>query len=335
MRERICDIFLQREKDNLSKHAFLTENTRGRKYAYNPCINRTEFQRDRDRIIHSKAFRRLMHKTQVFLLPIDEHYRNRMTHTLEVTQIARIIARALKLNEDLAEAGALGHDLGHTPFGHSGERALDYILPEGFRHNEQSLRVVDYLEREGEGLNLTFEVRDAILCHTGDEPAATLEGRIIKIADRIAYINHDIDDACRAGLLSESDIPTEIRDVLGADHGERITSLVKATIQNGVENGIAVAEPFGRAMDELRSFMFERVYRHEKAMGEDGKVLNMITFLYEHFSAHPDSIPQEYLKYAERDGIGTVTADFIAGMTDRYALGCFTELFVPKVWQYK
>jgi len=319
----------------LCDDAFRVKNTRGRIIPVKECPVRTEFQRDRDRITHSKSFRRLMHKMQVFLAPEGDHYRTRLTHTLEVAQIARTIARALRLNEDLTEAAALGHDLGHTPFGHSGERALDYLLPEGFRHNEQSLRVVDFLENEGEGLNLTYEVRDAILCHTGDEPAFTFEGRIIKIADRIAYINHDIDDAARAGILNINDIPKDISDLLGNTHGQRITTLVTAAIENGTENGIGLTEPYNEAMDRLRDFMFERVYRNEKAKGEDGKVVNMITFLYEHFSAHPESIPAEYMKYAERDGISVVTADFIAGMTDRYALGCFNELFVPKVWQYK
>ena len=331
----IKDRTLAFEDAFLCDDAFRVKNTRGRIIPVKECPVRTEFQRDRDRITHSKSFRRLMHKMQVFLAPEGDHYRTRLTHTLEVAQIARTIARALRLNEDLTEAAALGHDLGHTLFGHSGERALDYLLPEGFRHNEQSLRVVDFLENEGEGLNLTYEVRDAILCHTGDEPAFTFEGRIIKIADRIAYINHDIDDAARAGILNINDIPKDISDLLGNTHGQRITTLVTAAIENGTENGIGLTEPYSEAMDRLRDFMFERVYRNEKAKGEDGKVVNMITFLYEHFSAHPESIPDEYMKYAERDGISVVTADFIAGMTDRYALGCFNELFVPKVWQYK
>ncbi len=323
------------EDNFLCPQAFRVKNTQGRVKPVSECPVRTEFQRDRDRIIHSKSFRRLMHKMQVFLAPEGDHYRTRLTHTLEVAQIARTIARALRLNEDLVEASALGHDLGHTPFGHSGERALDYLLPGGFRHNEQSLRVVDYLENEGEGLNLTFEVRDAILCHTGDVPASTLEGRIIKIADRIAYINHDIDDAVRAGILRNSDIPKEISELLGNNHSQRITTLVSAAVSHGVENDIGLLYPYDEAMDKLRDFMFERVYRNETAKSEDGKVRSMITFLYEHFSAHPETIPHEYLKYADRDGIGVVTADFIAGMTDRYAIGCFNELFVPKVWQYK
>ena len=313
--------------------------------------DRSDFLRDYDRLIFSAPFRRLQNKTQVFPLPGSIFVHNRLTHSLEVSCVGRSlgnrVSRALlKRHPELADslvgeignivsAACLAHDLGNPPFGHSGERALNYLLPEGFRHNEQSLRVVDYLENEGEGLNLTFEVRDAILCHTGDEPASTLEGRIIKIADRIAYINHDIDDAARAGIINNSDIPKDISDLLGNTHGQRITSLVTAAIENGVENGIGLLPEYAKAMDELREFMFERVYRNEKAKGEDGRVVSMITFLYEHFSAHLESIPLEYMKYAERDGISVVTADFIAGMTDRYALGCFNDLFVPRVWQYK
>ncbi len=331
----IKDSILAYEEAFLCDAAFHVKDTKGREKSVRECTVRTEFQRDRDRIIHSKSFRRLMHKMQVFLAPEGDHYRTRLTHTLEVAQIARTIARALRLNEDLTEAAALGHDLGHTPFGHSGERALNQLLPNGFRHNEQSLRVVDFLENDGEGLNLTYEVRDAILCHTGDEQASTLEGRIIKIADRIAYINHDIDDAARAGILSNSDIPKDISDLLGDSHSKRITSLVTAAIENGVENGIGLIEPYAQAMNELRKFMFERVYMNAIAKSEDGKVLNMLTFLFEYFSSNPQYIPNEYLKYANKDGIQVITADFIAGMTDRYALGCFNELFVPKVWQYK
>lgn len=331
----IKDVTLMREDELLCNEAFKTKNTKGRMHSISECPIRTEFQRDRDRIIHSKSFRRLMHKMQVFLLPQGDHYRTRLTHTLEVSQIARTIARALRLNEDLTEAASLGHDLGHTPFGHSGERALDKLLDGGFRHNEQSLRVVDKLENDGNGLNLTYEVRDAIVCHTGKKQADTLEGRIIRIADRIAYINHDIDDANRAGLLSDEDIPKEISDVLGKTHSERITSLVKATIDYGVENGIGMLEPYATAMDELREFMFERVYFNQIAKSEDGKVMNMITFLFEHFIHHKDLIPKECIIHEPEDGIEKVAADYIAGMTDRYALGCFEEFFVPKVWQYK
>ncbi len=323
------------EKSFLCKDAFLTENTRGRLKGAEECPIRTEFQRDRDRIIHCKSFRRLMHKMQVFLAPEGDHYRTRLTHTLEVTQIARTIARALRLNEDLTEAAALGHDLGHTPFGHSGERALNDLLPGGFRHNEQSLRVVDLLENGGEGLNLTYEVRNGILCHTGPIPAETFEGRIVKTADRIAYINHDIDDAVRAGIISAADIPEDISETLGRTHSERISTLVRAAIEHGTENGIGLTEPYADAMDRLRDFMFERVYYNEIAKSEDGKVAGMIEFLFEYFGAHPEQIPDEYTKYALMDGVGKVTADYIAGMTDRYAIGCFEELFVPKVWQYK
>lgn len=323
------------EKSFLCKDAFLTENTRGRLKGAEECPIRTEFQRDRDRIIHCKSFRRLMHKMQVFLAPEGDHYRTRLTHTLEVTQIARTIARALRLNEDLTEAAALGHDLGHTPFGHSGERALNDLLPGGFRHNEQSLRVVDLLENGGEGLNLTYEVRNGILCHTGPIPAETFEGRIVKTADRIAYINHDIDDAVRAGIISAADIPEDISEKLGRTHSERISTLVRAAIEHGTENGIGLTEPYADAMDRLRDFMFERVYYNEIAKSEDGKVAGMIEFLFEYFGAHPEQIPDEYTKYALMDGVGKVTADYIAGMTDRYAIGCFEELFVPKVWQYK
>ena len=323
------------EKSFLCKDAFLTENTRGRLKGAEECPIRTEFQRDRDRIIHCKSFRRLMHKMQVFLAPEGDHYRTRLTHTLEVTQIARTIARALRLNEDLTEAAALGHDLGHTPFGHSGERALNDLLPGGFRHNEQSLRVVDLLENGGEGLNLTYEVRNGILCHTGPIPAETFEGRIVKTADRIAYINHDIDDAVRAGIISAADIPEDISETLGRTHSERISTLVRAAIEHGTENGIGLTEPYADAMDRLRDFMFERVYYNEIAKSEDGKVAGMIEFLFEYFGAHPEQIPDEYTKYSLMDGVGKVTADYIAGLTDRYAIGCFEELFVPKVWQYK
>ncbi|MBR4798862.1 MAG: deoxyguanosinetriphosphate triphosphohydrolase [Clostridia bacterium] len=326
------------ERAFLCKQAFLSENTKGRLKPMEPCPIRTEFQRDRDRIIHSKSFRRLMHKMQVFLAPEGDHYRTRLTHTLEVAQIARTIARALRLNEDLTEACALGHDLGHTPFGHSGERALNELLKargEEFRHNEQSLRVVDLLENGGEGLNLTYEVRDGIVNHTGERDAHTLEGCIIRVADRIAYINHDIDDAARAGLLTDDDIPKEISEVLGSTHSERIDTLVSAAVNHGTEHGIGMDEPYAKAMDDLRAFMFEKVYKNKIAKSEDEKVTKMLTFLYEYFTGHPESIPQEYLKYAERDGVYRAAADYIAGMTDRYAIGCFESLYVPKVWQYK
>lgn len=329
------DVTLLREEQFLCKQAFLTRQTKGRLYPVEPCPVRTEFQRDRDRITHCKSFRRLMHKMQVFLAPEGDHYRTRLTHTLEVTQIARTMARALRLNEDLTEAAALGHDLGHTPFGHSGERALNNLCWGGFRHDEQSLRVVDKLENNGEGLNLTAEVRDAILHHSGANRASTCEGRLLKLADRIAYINHDIDDACRAGILTDAEIPVHIRDGLGRTHSDRITSLVTAVINHGTEQDIGMTEPYGTLMEELRQFMFDRVYTHPIAKGEDGKVLSMIGFLFEYFCKEPDRVPMEYRKYMEMDGVERAVTDYIAGMTDRFAIGCFEELFVPRTWSYK
>ena len=332
----MADFDYRRDREDLllCPEAFRTRDTKGRLRPLPPDPVRTEFQRDRDRITHCKSFRRLMHKMQVFLAPEGDHYRTRLTHTLEVAQVGRTIARALALNEDLVEAAALGHDLGHTPFGHSGERALDKLCEGGFRHYEQSLRVVDKLEREGEGLNLTYEVRDAILKHTNAE-AETLEGRLVKLADHIAYINHDIDDARRAGILQESEIPKDIVAVLGNTHGERIEALVLATIRNGVKNGIGVEEPYGQAMRDLKEFMFEHVYKNPIAKSEDGKVTGVIEFLFEYFCGHSEKIADEYRKYIPEDGVQRAVADYIAGMTDRYAIGCFESLFVPKVWSYK
>lgn len=329
------EVTLRREEQFLCPQAFLTKNTAGRLHPVVPCPVRTEFQRDRDRITHCKSFRRLMHKMQVFISPAGDHYRTRLTHTLEVAQIARTLARALCLNEDLTEAAALGHDLGHTPFGHSGERALNRLCDGGFRHYEQSLRVVDKLENGGEGLNLTAEVRDAILNHSGENRASTCEGRLLKMADRIAYINHDIDDACRAGLLRPEEIPEEISGVLGRTHSDRITSLVCAVVDHGAEPDVGMEEPYGSVMEQLRQFLFERVYRNAVAKGEEERVSALIGFLFEHFCAHPEKIPPEYRKYMEEDGVQRVVADYIAGMTDRFATACFEELFVPHVWSEK
>ena len=255
----LCEMFLEREKQTLSPHAFLTSNTRGRDYPYVPCTMRTEFQRDRDRIIHSQSFRRLMNKTQVFLAPKGDHYRTRLTHTLEVTQIARIIARGLQLNEDLTEAVAMGHDLGHTPFGHAGEEVMQSLYSKDFTHYKQSLRVVEKLENDGRGLNLTWEVRDGILNHTGSCMASTLEGVIVKFADRIAYINHDIDDACRAGILAEEDIPLPLREALGKSHGERINNMVTSVItaSTGVAE-IRMEPQLWEATQALRTFCLRR-----------------------------------------------------------------------------
>lgn len=330
----MCDIFLERERSTLSRYAFLTANTRGREHPYEKCKMRTEFQRDRDKIIHSQSFRRLMNKTQVFLAPAGDHYRTRLTHTLEVTQIARIIARALRLNEDLTEAAALGHDLGHTPFGHAGETALQTCFDPGFTHYKQSLRVVEKLENGGEGLNLTWEVRNGIVNHTGKHIAATLEGVIVKFADRIAYINHDIDDACRAGVLKEEDIPKDITDVLGTGHSVRINTMVNSIIESSHERPyIMMSDEVGKATNELRDFLFEHVYRNPIAKSEEAKSQELLIKLFDHYCKNPDKLPQLYKNNLEREGVGRCVCDFISGMTDRYAIDVYQDLFVPKVWR--
>ena len=329
----ICDIFLERERQSLSPYAFLTANTAGRDHPSTPCTNRTEFQRDRDRIIHSAAFRRLMHKTQVFLAPAEDHYRTRLTHTLEVTQIARGIARALRLNEDLAEAAALGHDLGHTPFGHAGEQALQHCYDPGFRHYKQSLRVVERLEKDGRGLNLTREVRDGIVNHTGKHMASTLEGVIVKFADRIAYINHDIDDACRAGILTLDDIPADLLRVLGRGHSERINTMVTSVI-TASENSpvITMTEEVGDATARLRAFLFDRVYRNPIAKGEESKAKELLLRLFEYFCQNPERMPELYVRNLEEEGVGRCVCDYLAGMTDRYAIELYRALYIPRVW---
>ncbi len=330
----MCDVFLQREKETLSPYAFLTSNTRGRDYPYVPCEIRTEFQRDRDRIIHCQSFRRLMNKTQVFLAPVGDHYRTRLTHTLEVTQIARIIARALRLNEDLTEAAALGHDLGHTPFGHAGEAEMQKLYSPEFTHYRQSLRVVEKLENNGRGLNLTWEVRDGIVNHTGKHMASTLEGVIVKFADRIAYINHDIDDACRAGILKPDDIPAELRRILGETHGERINRMVTSVIEASTDRPEIAMEPKIReATDQLREFLFDSVYTNPIAKAEDGKARGVIAALYTYFSEHPEKMPSLYRGIAESEGAGRAACDYISCMTDRFAIDTYQQLYVPKVWR--
>lgn len=330
----VCDFFLKNEKKNLSEFACLTSNTRGREHPCEPCSNRTEFQRDRDKIIHSQSFRRLNNKTQVFLAPAGDHYRTRLTHTLEVTQIARIIARALRLNEDLTEAAALGHDLGHTPFGHAGEAALQECYSADFTHYKQSLRVVERLEKNGRGLNLTYEVRDGILNHSGCNQASTLEGIIIKYADRIAYINHDIDDACRAGVLSVDDIPRDILDVIGYDHGDRINTMVSATIENSVGKPyISMGDEVQAATDELRAFLFKNVYRNSAVQSEDAKAQELLIKLFGYYVKNPDRMPKFYFENTKDEPVERCVCDFISGMTDRYAIETYNELFVPKVWR--
>ncbi len=332
----------QREHEILSSDASFADESEGRARSAEPDILRTDFQRDRDKILHTKSFRRLSHKTQVFLAAEGDHFRTRLTHTLEVAQIARTIARALGLNEDLAEAISLGHDLGHTPFGHTGEEALASCLarhrgidpssPEAmslYRHNEQSLRVVERIENGGKGLNLTPEVRDGIVCHTGEVRAETLEDRIVATADRIAYVNHDIDDAIRAGILSERDLPDSTHTVLGPDHSSRIETLVLDMVEtSAAAEDILMSEHVWAAMMELRAFLFERVYTSEMVMAEVVKATHLVSDLFDHYVEHPGEIPQEYHLISDGDDLRAV-ADFIAGMTDRYAKNLYQRLFIP------
>lgn len=323
----------------LSEKAQFSDESRGRPKPEAQRENdvRTCYQRDSDRILHSKSFRRLMHKTQVFLQPEGDHYRTRMTHTLEVARIARTITRALRLNEDLSEAIAFGHDLGHTPFGHAGEVALSEVTGTPFRHNEQSLRVVDDLENGGHGLNLTYEVRMGILGHSRHSRLPeTLEGQIVRKSDQIAYINHDIDDAMRAGILTDQDIPREIADVLGNTHRERINSLVTDMIFHTRHSGeLGMTAEVEQAMEALRSFMFERVYKNPKAKGEEAKARDILKQLYEYYIRHPDAIPADFRPQLDFDGMERTVCDYIAGMTDKYAMYKYEELFIPLAWQVR
>ena len=322
---------LRRERETLSKYAMHCEDTKGRKITIEECPVRTAYQRDRDRILHCSAFRRLKDKTQVFLAPDNVHYRTRLTHTLEVSQIARTIARSLSLNEDLTEAIALGHDLGHTPFGHAGERALAAVYEKGFTHFEQSLRVVDILEHGGEGLNLTYEVRDGILCHTRGKEADTLEGRIVKLSDKIAYINHDIDDACRGGVLSEDDIPLDIRMALGFSKADRINTMVMSAIEN-TDSELRMSDEVKGAFDELHTFMFKYVYTNPVCKSEEGKAENMVKELFRYYSRNPSEMPKFYYEIAKREGPERAACDYISGMSDSYCLKRFSDLFIPKTW---
>lgn len=320
------------EKEQLSPFAALSSNTKGRLQPEDPCPVRTAFQRDRDRIIHSKSFRRLKHKTQVFISPSGDHYRTRLTHTLEVAQIARTIAKALRLNEDLTEAAALGHDLGHTPFGHAGEEALNQILAEhglAFKHNEQSLRVVDILEPK----NLTWEVRDAILNHTGPQDPETLEGCIVKTADRIAYINHDIDDAVRGGILRESDFPKECVKVLGDKHEVRINTMVTDMIKASWESPqIRMTPEVWEAMNALRDFLFANVYVGSDAKTEEAKAKNVLETLFDYYLRHPEKLPRNLVEREAGCPLARIACDYVAGMTDRFALQVYMEIFLPKPW---
>jgi len=320
------------EKSYLSPYAALSSKSKGRQRYEDKCSVRTDFQRDRDRILHSKAFRRLKHKTQVFISPEGDHYRTRLTHTLEVAQIARTISKALRLNEDLTEAIALGHDLGHTPFGHTGEQVLNDLMKNGFRHEEQSLRVVDVLE-QGKGLNLTWEVRDGIKNHTTRGNPATLEGQVVKISDWIAYINHDIDDAQRAGILEPEDLPEDLINILGRKHGQRIDTMIKDVIVT------SFGQPFIKMSDEiydatrkLREFLFKNVYVGSAAKAQENKAKMMLRLLFEHYTNHPDSLPPEFIKISKEESVERAVVDYIAGMTDVFAIKKFQDIYMPSSW---
>ncbi len=319
------------EKQTFSDKAKLSSDTAGRLTNEEKCDIRTDFQRDRDRIIHSKSFRRLKHKTQVFLAPESDHYRTRLTHTLEVAQIARTIARALRLNEDLTEAIALGHDLGHTPFGHAGERAIDRLASFGFTHFEQSVRVCTSVEKDGKGLNLTAEVLDGILCHTRGKEADTLEGRIVKFADRIAYINHDIDDAVRGGIITEDMLPTDAVEFLGNTKSQRINSMVAAVVNNS-DDDIRMDEMTFKYYDILHSFLFKTVYTNPKAKFEESKVYGIIEGLYNYFINNPNMLSGEYAEICKREGAERAVVDYISGMTDHYAIMTYSDIYIPKSW---
>lgn len=324
------------EEEYLSPYATLSKNSCGRLREEEPCDIRPVFQRDRDRIIHSKSFRRLKDKTQVFLSPMGDHYRTRLTHTLEVSQNARTIARALRLNEELVEAIALGHDLGHTPFGHAGERALNRVCPYGFDHAMQSVRTVDLLEKDGQGLNLTFEVRDGIRNHQTKGHPMTLEGCIVRLSDKIAYIHHDMDDAIRAGILKESDVPCGIREIIGETTGDRLDHFIHDIVsESSKKDRILMSEPVAEAMRQLRLFMFERVYTNPQAKGEERKAEVLMETLYDYYMHHIDAMPEDFLALIDRgEARERVVCDYVGSMTDRFALAKYEELFVPKSWRY-
>ncbi len=326
------------EKETLSPAAQLSMYSKGRLRPEEQDDLRPVYQRDRDRIIHCKAFRRLKDKTQVFLTPEGDHYRTRLTHTLEVAQIARTISRSLRLNEDLTEAIALGHDLGHTPFGHAGERALERVCPNGFDHAEQSVRVVDCLEKNGEGLNLTWEVRDGIRNHGMECRPATLEGQVVRLSDKVAYIHHDMDDAVRAGILKNDHVPDSIAKVIGETTGERLDSLVRDVIENSMgKDKIWMSDPVYDAMVSLRRWMFHEVYTNKTAKSQEGKAENLVETLYLYYLNRPDRLPEEYrhLMSEREEKIERVAADFVSSMTDRYAIGLYEELFIPNPWKAK
>lgn len=322
---------LKKEELFLSPYAVKSKDTLGRVKEETPCSMRTEFQRDRDRIIYSRAFIRLKNKTQVFFSPEGDHYMTRLTHTLDVSQIARSISRALSLNEDLTEAIALGHDLGHTPFGHAGERVLSKLSPKGFKHNEQSLRVVDFLENSGVGLNLTYEVRDGILNHKSGSSPKTLEGQVVSLSDRIAYLNHDVDDACRKGIIEVSELPKRVLEVLGKTSRERINKMISSAYENSLlKEKISLSKEVDGAMTELRDFMFDRVYMMETAKREEERAGYMLSCMYDYFSKNPDKLPEMYKNLLKSNDLSTVICDYLSGMTDRYAIKVFSQIFIPQ-----
>ena len=324
----------QLERQLIGPRGQLSVNSRGREAPEEPDPIRTCFQRDVDRITHSKAFRRLKHKTQVFLQPEGDHYRTRLTHTLEVTRLARTVARSLRLNEDLTEAIGLGHDLGHTPFGHAGERALRDITGD-FRHYEQSLRVVDRLEKGGAGLNLCHETRMGILHHTYGADDDTAEATVVRFADRIAYINHDLDDAMRAGILTEADVPVSIREKCGNRTSRRIDAIVTDLIENSAGGEICMSDGMAQVFDEFHNFMFDAVYHNPEAKGEEDKVRGILGGIFDHYIHQPDALPREYKTIAHADGIERAVCDYIAGMTDSYALSVYSDIFIPAAWSVK
>ena len=325
----------RREKEYLSPYATLSMNSKGREKEEEQCDIRPVFQRDRDRILHSKSFRRLKDKTQVFLTPEGDHYRTRLTHTLEVSQNARTIAKALRLNEDLVEAIALGHDLGHTPFGHAGERALNRVCPYGFKHSEQSVRTVEVLEKGLQGLNLTYEVRDGMRNHQTEGMPCTLEGKIVRLSDKIAYIHHDMDDAIRGNILREGDVPKEIGDVIGYTTGERLDHFIHDIVTNSTDkDDIAMSDKVAKAMKSLRAFMFERVYTNPEAKSEEGKAEMLMETLYEYYMNHIDALPKDLLVLMEKGGEHKerIVCDYLASMTDRFAIATYEEIYIPKSW---
>lgn len=325
------------EKEYLSPYAMLSKNSKGRLREEEQCDIRPCFQRDRDRIIHSKSFRRLKDKTQVFLSPEGDHYRTRLTHTLEVSQTARTISKALRLNEELVEAIALGHDLGHTPFGHAGERALSRVCPYGFEHAKQSVRTVDVLEKDGQGLNLSYEVRDGILNHQTSGVPETLEGKVVRMSDKIAYVHHDMDDAIRGGILKEADVPKEIGEVIGFTTGERLDHFIHDIVTTSMKkkNDILMSAPVEQAMKDLRSFMFENVYQNPKAKSEENKAEALMETLYEYFLQNFDLVPREFKELVDKgDPKEVVVCDYVGAMTDRYAINIYESIFIPKTWHY-